>query len=49
MISLKIKRNCNNRKKRELESPWHNVKEAHLLWYTTFKELENSLEDILYG
>jgi len=43
-ISYKIKRNCINRKSKELESPWHDVEEAHLLWYITFEELENIIQ-----
>jgi len=43
-VSSKIRDNCTDRKKKELESPWHEVEESHLLFYTTFEELQGIIQ-----
>ena len=43
-VPSQIKKECEKRKRREEESPWHEVKEAHLLWYTTFGELQQIIQ-----
>ena len=43
-VPLNIRKECEKRKKREKQSPWHEVKESHLLWYTTFDELQRIIQ-----
>ncbi|MEM2914240.1 MAG: Swt1 family HEPN domain-containing protein [Candidatus Bathyarchaeia archaeon] len=43
-VPHKIRENCEDRKKKEHDSPWHEVEEAHPLFYTTFKELQRIIQ-----
>jgi hypothetical protein len=43
-VSLKTRQNCEDRKKKEIDSPWHEVEESHLLFYTTFEELQGIIQ-----
>jgi len=44
VVSTTIRENCENRRKKETGSPWHEVKESHPLWYTLFDELESIIQ-----
>jgi hypothetical protein len=43
-VSKKIRENCEMKTKKELESPWHEVRKSHLLWYTDFDELQSIIQ-----
>jgi len=43
-IQSDIKQKCENRKKGEDDSPWHDVKNVGMIYYTTFKELEKIIQ-----
>lgn len=43
-VSHKTRENCEDRKKKELDSPWHKVEETHPLFYTTFEELQGIIQ-----
>jgi len=40
----KIRENCQTKARKEVESPWHEVKKSHPLWYTDFDELQNIIQ-----
>lgn len=43
-VPVHIRKECKKRKEREKGSLWHEVKESHLLWYTTFDELQRIIQ-----
>lgn len=43
-VTSKIQGKCKRRKEVEEKSKWHEVKEAHPLWYTTFEEIQHIIQ-----
>jgi len=43
-VSREIRENCEKKRKKETESPWHEVKESHPLWYTDFHEIQSIIQ-----
>jgi hypothetical protein len=43
-VSQKIRDSCADRKKKELDSPWHDVEKNHMIFYTTFEELHGIIQ-----